>query len=48
MVDKSIEEFARELSTRFISVHGDIVSVDEVIDDLLDRDDKRKRKLAKG
>jgi len=48
MVEKDVEEFARELSGRFVSVHGDIVSLDEVIDDLLDKDDKRKRKLAKG
>ena len=48
MVDKDVEAFARELANRFVSVHGDIVSLDEVIDDLLDKDDKRKRKLAKG
>ena len=48
MVDKDVEAFARELGNRFVSVHGDIVSLDEVIDDLLDKDDKRKRKLAKG
>lgn len=48
MVEKNIEALARELSKRFVSVHGDIISLDEVIDDLLDKDDKRKRKLAKG
>lgn len=48
MTEKDVEAFARELSNRFVSVHGDIISLDEVIDDLLDKDDKRKRKIAKG
>jgi len=49
MVEKDIKAFARELGNRFISVHGDIKSIDEVIDDLLNnKDDKKKRRLATG
>lgn len=48
MEEKNVKEFSRELGERFISVHGDIRSVDDVIDELLDKDDKRKRKLATG
>ena len=48
MTEPNVKEFSRELGDRFISVHGDIKSVDEVIDELLDKDDKRKRKFATG
>ena len=46
--EKEVIEFAAELNQRFISVHGDIRSVDVVIDELLKKDDKRKRRFTVG
>jgi len=49
MVEKDMKAFTQELVNRFISVHGDIKSVDEVIDEILNnKDEKKKRRLATG
>jgi len=48
MNEKETEEFARELNSRYVSVHGDIKSLDEVIDEILKKDDTRKRRFTVG
>ena len=45
MVD-DIEEFVKDLNKRFVSVHGDVRDIDEVIDEILHKDDSKKRRFA--
>jgi len=43
------EKFVEEISSRLISVHGDVRDVDEVIDELLNSKDKdNKRRFVVG
>jgi len=39
-----VEELAEELNGRFISVHGEIRGLDEVIDEILSEKDAEKRR----
>ena len=39
-----VEELAEELNGRFISVHGEIRGLDEVIDEILSEKDSEKRR----
>ena len=42
-----VEELAKELNGRFISVHGEIRGLDEVIDEILsEKDGKPQRRFA--
>lgn len=44
-----VEELARELNGRFVSVHGEIRGLDEVIDEILNkRGDKATRRFVTG
>jgi len=44
-----VEELAKELNGRFISVHGEIRGLDEVIDEILsEKDDEKRRRFSVG
>lgn len=43
-----VEELAKDLNGRFISVHGEIRGLDEVIDEILSEKDKSARRFAAG
>lgn len=43
-----IADWENPVSDVYVSTGGRIISLDELLDIILDKDDKRKRKLAKG
>jgi hypothetical protein len=45
---EKVEDIIEDIVPRFVSVHGDIRELDEVIDEILGKDEKKKRRFSKG